>query len=334
MKAPQPLYRPILKKALDTAWFHRELWPVAAIAGIAGTGTVLNDLLSQGKNAFAFPEYSATEFFGFMHFLKLYFSYLVHADATNAVGSFLIFLGVVILGAVCVIGAQHVILRTIHRAANEKEHLSGKELIKEMRHPRFGRLLALNFFFKLMIANLLIAAGLLLRDLETSSVFWDAFFGLIFAMIAVSLTFSLNVMAVFSLITVTKSDATLYEAVATAYKTLRSHPLVCLEMSTLLFGMNFLFTVAYISIIIFSAWPLLLLFTAALSAGSMALISFGTVLTVLLFLTFSIAFAGFVTTFTYSAWTELSYKILRAKKVHPRLHLHGKRLMEHFARAH
>jgi hypothetical protein len=334
MKEEAAVYRPILKHAFQTAWFHRELWPLAAFAGLLGTGTIFNDLLTQAEKGLSLPKESAFEYFGLLQFIKVYFSYLLKADPTNAIGSFLLFAGVGILFLTIVIAAQHAILRTVHRASAKKAHIKATELVKEMRHPRFSHLILINLAFKLLIGNLLIATGLLIAELQINYVVADAFFGMIFAVTCIALAFTLNVIAMLSLIETTKhEEVTLFEALENAYKTFRAHPLVCLEMSAVLFGLNFLLTIGYVVTLILGAVPAILLFLTALKTGSTLLMSIGTSAVIFLFIVFSIAVAGFVTTFTYSAWMELSYKIARTKVVRPRLHLHGKRLLKHFAKS-
>lgn len=334
MKREEPLYRPIILRALKTAWYHKELWAIAALAGILGTGTVLNDFLAQVRNALLFPNGETVMSTDFLIVLKFYFGSLVNADPHNIIASFLIFFGAAVLLVALVICAQHTILRTVHRAANNKTPVKSTLLLKEMSHPRFRRLLIINAFFKLVIANLLIVSTLLLLSLRGDYIIADLLFGGLFAVIAITMTFSLNILAVLSLIAATRDDVNTIDALEEALETLKEHPAICFEMSTILFAMNFFFTICYILGLIVVAPLAILIFTSVLANGTLFAVSMVSVLTLVYFLTFTIAFGGFTTTFTYSAWTELSYKIMKArKKLKPRIHHHSRQLLEHFSRA-
>lgn len=326
MKSDQPLYRPIILRALKTAWLHKELWPIAAVAGIAGTGTVLNDIITQGNGALAFPETGGGAF-SFISFLQIYFGHLSVSTPQTAIASFFLFAFVLSSVVLLVTTAQHVILRAIHRATQEKKPISARELIREAEHPRLIRLFVINLFFKLLIVNSLLVGTLLLHTLNTTAVLSDAIFGLIFAFTVVAIVFALNVLEVFSLIYVAKADDGLVDAMRDAWDLFAEHKAVSLEMSAVLFGINFLVTAAYLLGVVVLSVPFLFLFGLAIATGSLGAISAISIALVITFVTASIATLGFITTFTLSAWTELVYKLGKAKSpVRARLHTHGARL--------
>jgi hypothetical protein len=326
MKSDQPLYRPIILRALRTAWLHKELWPIAAVAGIAGTGTVLNDIITQGNGALAFPEAGGGAF-SFISFLQIYFGHLVASTPGNALASFFLFAVLLSAAVFLVTTAQHVSLRAIHRAAQQKQKLSLRLLMNEAEQPRLIRLFTINIFYKLLIVNTLLMGSLLLQSLNTATVLSDAIFGLIFAFTVVAIVFMLNVLEVFSLIHVAKANDGLVDAMRDGWDMFVNHKAVSLEMSAVLFGINFLITVGYILGMVIIAVPFLFLFGLAIGSGSLSLVSLVSLSLVVTFVSFTIATAGFVTTFTLSAWTELVYKLSKAKSpIRPRLHAHGARI--------
>jgi hypothetical protein len=135
------------------------------------------------------------------------------------------------------------------------------------------------------------------------------------------------VLEVFSLIQVAKANDGLVDAMQDGWKLFSDHKAVSLEMSAVLFGINFLITVAYVLGIVVIAVPFLFLFGLAISSGSLTAVSAVSLGLIVSFLTFTIGTAGFVTTFTLSAWTELVYKLSKAKSpVRARLHTHTARL--------
>jgi len=326
MASDQPLYRPIILRALKTAWLHKELWPIAAIAGILGTGTVLNDIITQGNGALAFPETGGGAF-SFISFLQIYFGHMATSTPSVAITSFIFFATMICATLFVVTTAQHTILRAIHRAAQQKNKLPFRILLNEAEHPRSIRLFVINLFFKLLIVNTLLVGALILQSLNTATNLSDAFFGFIFAFTVVAVVFGLNVLEVFSLIQVAKDNDSLVDAMRDGWKLFSDHKAVSLEMSAVLFGVNFLITVAYILGIVIISVPFLFLFGLAITSGSLTAVSLVSLGLVVSLVTFTIAVAGFVTTFTLSAWTELVYKLSKAKSpVRARLHLHGARL--------
>ncbi len=330
MKPSAPLYRPLLSRALATAWFHRELWPLAAIAGLAGTGTVLNDVLTQANAALAFPE-TGDGAVGFVSFLQIYFSHLMVANPQNAVVSFFLFACIGLAAFLLIIGAQHTLLRALHRAAANKAPVPFQTLVTEAKHPRFIRMLVINVFFKLLIVNTLLVGTFLLQTFHVNAVVSDAVFAFIFACSIVMVVLFLNVLSVLTLIEATRSDTGIVASMEKAWKTLNANPLVCIEMSAMLFAADLIFSLLYVVALVVLAVPFALLFAFAVSIGSLLAISIISLAFVVIGVTMTISTAGFITAFTFSAWTELSYKLAKTKAVSARVHEHAARLIAHFS---
>lgn len=328
MKAHVPVYRPILKHALETAWIHRELWPIAAVAGLAGTGAVVNDVLNQAKLAASLPSSNFNEIFGNLHILGVYKDNLIFATPEELTFWTLILLSIAALIVVGVAACQQVMLRVAHGALKRKTHLSLTEIRHEFVHPRIFRVLALDLFLKLMVVNLMIATTVLVTSLNVGRIVSDAVFGVIFSASAFSLALTLNVIVMIALIGIARKDMSIGGSLSYAWNLYRKHSLICLEMSFLLFAINFLISAAYDGTILALGVPLVLSFITAIEAGSF-LVYLGLVaLTALLVVTITLAFAGFATTFTYSAWTAL-VEHLDKKTLTPRVIAHTKRFVEH-----
>ncbi len=328
MKAHTPVYRPILKHAFTTAWQHRELWPVAAVAGLAGTGAVINDVIQHAKVAAALPSSTFLDLFGNLNILKTYQDNLFLATPQHitaiTIGIFVIFC----LLALVVAAAQQIILRTVHRAATKKARISWREMMKELVHPRLFRFLTLDIFLKLMITNLMIASTVLVGNLRTTTIIADAFFGAVFSAAALSLALTFNVVIMLALINVARRDYSVSDAVLHGWQLYRQHPLICLEMSLLLFAVNFIISAAYDGALLVLGVPALHSFANAVESGSFMQFMIISALASLVVATVTIAFAGFATTFTYASWTALA-EHLDKKKVIPRITVHSKRFLDH-----
>ncbi len=326
-----PVYRPILLHALKTAWHHRELWPIAAIAGVAGTGSVVNDLLRQAKIATTIPAIINWLDAQRIYLLETYEQQIILSSPLEAViGTFLLF-GSVIAIALLVVACQQILLRISHRAATKKRAFSFGELKRELIHPRILRFLTLDVLLRVVVGNIMLASALLVSSLNTSYILADAIFGTLFSAFAISLALTANVVVMLSLIGIARADATVPQALRYAWQTYRASPMICLEMSALLFAVNFLISLAFDGFIVLLGAPVVLAFTAVLSGGSFTTFVALTTLVVLLVLFITIAIFGFSTTFTYAAWTALA-EYLAKRKVEPRVLAHSRRLMSHLTR--
>jgi hypothetical protein len=328
MKVHVPIYRPILKHALETAWIHRELWPIAAVAGLAGTGAVINDVLNQAKLAAAIPTSNFSQAFANLHILGVYRDNLIFASPEQITAGTLILLGVALLVVIVIAACQQVMLRVAHGALRRKTHLSLSEIRHEFLHPRLLRFLSLDLFLKLMVANLMIATTVLVSQLNVGHIVSDAFFGVIFSAAALSLALTVNVLVMLALIGVARKDLSVGESLTAAWKLYRQHYVICLEMSVLLFAINFLISAAYDGTILVLGVPAAFSLLGAIEAGSF--LTYITLMAViaLVVVTITLAFAGFATTFTYSAWTALVEQ-LDKKTITPRVVTHTKRFFEH-----
>ncbi len=314
------VYRPILKHALDTAWTHRELWPLAAIAGIAGTGTVVNDILKLGQLGQVFS--------GFNPFGGLHFAWLTTGPAQATVSSLLV-LALAWLGVVLIATCQQIMLRITHHALKQKTHLSFKEIRSDMLHPRVLRFLTLDLFLKLAIVNLVVVSGLLVSYLNFSHSLPDALFGIIFLIGTLTLALCLNILVMLALIGIARQDLSVGRAIIYALRLFRKHTLIYFEVSLLLFAINFLISITYVCTLLILAVPVIFGFLGVLKTGS----TFGYLglasVTSLIVASITVAFAGFTTTFTYAAWTALVER-LEKKSVNLRIVAHTKHVIEHF----
>lgn len=321
-----PVYRPILLHALKTAWHHRELWPIAAIAGVAGTGAVVNDLLRQAKVATTIPALMTWIDTQRAYVLEsLESQILISTPAQAVIMSLLLIVGVVAV-VLLVVACQQVLLRVTHRAATKKRHLHFGELKKELWHPRLLRFLTLDLLLKVLVSNIMLGSALLISFLNTSNVIADAVFGTIFSALAISVALTLNVVIMLSLVGVARADATVSDAITFAWRLYRANPLICLEMSALLFAVNFVISAAFDGIIVLLGVPAVLAFAAVVSGGSFASFVILTTIVVLVVVFLTVAAAGFATTFTYAAWTALA-EYLAKRKIVPRMVAHSQRAL-------
>lgn len=323
-------FRPLVGNAIAHAWYHRELWPIAAIAGLAGIGAGINDVLTQARLSSALPGTNPLTLITSASFTRDILTNIVSQDPRAII--FTIGL-ILLLGIFCVLflaWSQHIILRASHHAITQKKPLSLNELAKDAAHPRIIRILTVDAFIKILILNVIIITGMLVSKLHPAQLFFDALFGTIFAGFTIAFAFALNIWGMLSLILVVKKNMSVTTALESAGRMLRKHPIACIELSLLLFAATFgISLVAIVGLILIGSLSIPL-FSIMISQGTILGITIVTFCTVLLGTTWAVAAAGFSTLVTYLSWTTLTESLESLKKASvSRSAVHAKRTMSH-----
>lgn len=323
-------FRPLVGNAIAHAWYHRELWPIAAIAGLAGIGAGINDVLTQARLSSTLPGADPLTLIMSVSFARDMLANIVLQGPGAVIFTTLLTL---IFGLLCVLflsWSQHIILRASHHAINQNKPLSLNELAKDAAHPRIIRILTIDAFIKILILNIIIITGILVSKLHPTQSFFDALFGTIFSGFTIALAFALNIWGMLSLILVVKKGLSITAALGSAFKTLKKHTVACVELSLLLFAATFgISLVAIVGLILIGSLSIPF-FSIMISEGTMLGMTIVTFCTVLLGTTWTVAAAGFSTLVTYLSWTTLS-ESLDSSKTSPtsRGAVHAKRTIAH-----
>jgi len=323
-------FRPLVGNAIAHAWYHRELWPIAAIAGLAGIGAGINDVLTQARLSSTLPGTDPLTLITSVSFTRDMLANIV-LQGPNAI--ILTTLLTLLFGLFCVLlisWSQHIILRASHHAITQKKPLSLNELAKDAAHPRIIRILTIDAFIKILILNVIIITGILVSGLNPAQSFFDALFGTIFSGFTIAFAFALNIWGMLSLILVVKKNVSVTTALGNALKTLKKHPIACIELSLLLFAATFGISLIAIAGLILIGSLSIPLFSIMISEGTMLGITIVTFCTVLLGATWAIAGAGFSTLVTYLSWTTLTESLESLKESSSsRSAVHTKRTINH-----
>jgi len=305
-KNDQPIYRPMLWRALQTAWNHKELWPFALLAGFASTGVVVNDLLQQAEVALT-PSIDVANMLGgsLASFVTSYARLVISSGTSHIITATLGFCGIVAGGTFLIVLCQQILLVAMHRAVHRKAKLTGRELLKTLHHHHFLRILGADLLFHVAIFIVLGGGAALIRNLPTSIPAGGAT-AILLAAATLFAAFVLNVVAMLTLIAVGEEHTSITDALQEGTARFLRHPLVSCEVALLVFAANLILTIGFLFGLTILALPIGLLLAEALSNGSLSMmigVSFvGTILAVF----FIVAMAGFMTTFTYAVWTLLA----------------------------
>lgn len=315
----------MLWRALQTAWGHKELWPFAILAGLAGTGVVVNDLLQQAELALA-PGVTLLSGVGggFGVFIQGYASLVLSAGTPNIIAATLGICAVIAGGAFLVVLCQQILLVAMRRSVHRKKHLTGRELLRTLHHHHFLRILGVDLLFHVGIFIVLGGGGTLIRNLHLSAPTGDVI-AILIAAATLFVAFVLNVIAMLTLIAVGGERVSILKGMQEGYARFMRHPLVACEIALLVFAANLVLTIALLFGLTIIALPIGLLFAEALSQGSLGIMISTTFVGIIAGLLFTLSMAGFMTTFTYAVWTLLAEYLDRAPFT-SRFHHHTRRV--------
>ncbi len=325
MKSESPIYRPMLWRALQTAWSHKELWPFAVLAGLAGTGVIVNDVLQQAEIALTPGVDVMNAVSGnIAMFIRGYVG-IVFASGTSHIiavtlGIWAILAGSAFLIALC----QQLLLVAMHRSVHRKKKLTERELLRALHHHHFLRILGVDLLFHVVIFIVLGGGGFLLRNLPTSVPAGGAL-GILLAAAVLFIAFVLNVIAMLTVIAVGEERTTILDGIQEGIERFFRHPLVACEVALLVFAANLAFTIAFFFGLTVIALPTGFLFAEALSQTSLGIMIGVALVGTFAATVFTVCMAGFVTTFTYAVWTLLAEYLDRAP-FSSRFHHHTRRV--------
>lgn len=323
-------FRPLIGNAVAHAWYHRELWPLAAIAGLAGMGAAINDVLTQARLSSALPDADPLTFLTSISFLRDIIKNVVSQTPQAIIITLAIVLLILFIAALLLSWCQHIILRASHHASTSKAPLSLHELAKDAAHPRILRILVIDAFIKVLILNAVILSGMLLAQLHPLTSFFDAFFGIIFSAGVLLCAFFCNVWGMLALIHVVKKDISLVHAFGMSWRMMKTHAVACLELSLLLFAVTFAIAlIAIVGLIVIGSLSIPF-FSVVIAQGTLFGITLVTFCTILLGTVWAVASAGFSTLVTYLSWTSLTESLeLLKKNASSRGWVHAKRSAKH-----
>lgn len=301
----------MLWRALQTAWIHKELWPFALFAGLAGSGVIVNDLIQQARIALA-PGGGLLSMIGGNTgtFVQRYFQLVITSGGNNVLYTILGALMILCAGGFLIVLCQQLLLVALHRAVHKKTRITGRELLRAVHHHHFLRILGVDLFFHVLIFLVLGGGGTLMRNLPVTIPSAGALAVLIAAG-TLFIAFILNIITMLTLIAVSEARVTIITGVLEALDRFLRHPLVACETALLVFATNLMLTVAYIFGLTLLALPVGILFAEALTRSALFPMIFVSLLGTLIAVMFTVLFAGFMTTFTYSVWTLLAEQLDR-----------------------
>ncbi len=301
----------MLWRALHTAWLHKELWPFALLAGLAGSGVIVNDLVQQAQITLA-PSGGVLRMLGgsIGTFVQRYAQLVITSGGNHVLYTILGALLILMAGSFLVVLCQQILLVALHRAVHKKSRLTGRDLVRALHHHHFLRILGVDLFFHVLIFLVLGGGGTLMRNLPITIPFIDTV-AIALAAGTLFLAFILNILCMLTLIAVGQERVTIISGFLEALDRFLRHPLVACETALLVFAINLMFSVAYVFGLAVLSIPFGVLLAETMGRGSLLGFALVTCIGTLAALGYTVFFAGFSTMFTYSVWTLLAEQLDR-----------------------
>jgi len=323
-------FRSILGSAITHAWHHRELWPIAAIAGLVGIGAGINDVLTQARLSSTIPSANQLGSFENVQFIHELFGGITLQGPYAIAISTVVVLAFALAGAALIAWCQHIVLRASHHAIANNAPLTINQLAKDAAHPRILRILTVDVLIKILIINIAMFSGILIAKLQPHKQFFDALFGTIFSTSAIFLAFAVNVWGILALIHIIKKNLSVIRALEASWLFMKKHPIACIELSIMLFAVTLAVSVLAITGLIFIGSISIPLLSILISQGTLTGMTLITFITVLFGATWAVAMAGFSTLITYLSWANIE-ELLSTQKKTPtsRTSMHIKKTVKH-----
>ncbi len=318
MKPYSSVYRPLLLRALKSAWQHKMLWVFAFLAGIIQTGAITNDVLRLtpqiGGQALSWATLQASfETFSYRHsFFHAFFGTSQQQTITAIVAATVC----AVLLAIIILTAQHLVLLHIHRTAKKKKQPGFWATLRSIRGAHLSRLFAVNALSRLSLAILLLLGVLAIRSLMLNTPsFVHLYASLGVYLIIIPLAFAINAISMLTLLHVVRENDDLHYALQKATTFLHIHWLAVLEFSITLFFINFGFSLFLLAAAYFLA--LIFLTLSAVSASAVTSVLLALMASSFIIMFFFVVFDGFMVSFNYAAWSEFLERFEKSP-AHPR----------------
>ena len=309
-------YIALVKKAWGSTWKHKEWWLVAAIAGLGNTGAVFNSVFNTFWRLHPADRISVETIEEILPPTTWLLANVRNFLALETVGRIAYVLGALLLLVLLiavVTAAQHMLLVAVKNASGRSK-LTWARVKKELQHLHLWRLFSVNALVRLALVILVMGAAIPLSLLLTNEPALNLFAYAGTYAVILPIAFCANIIGMFMMVVLVQDDMSIGKAFRESLHLLRHHWLIALEVSLILFIINFFGSSLLVFALLILAFITSFLFQAAVAIGSyllMALISFIALLTAG---AFAVIYGGAITMFNYTVWSLLKAQL--KKHVH------------------
>jgi len=307
-------YEKMLKNAWSTTWHHKYWWFLGALAGLASTGAVFNNVFKvfiRLQPAENITVDTLENIFPALSWLTAYARNLVLLDSAKLQIYIVISIVFVVIAVAIILTAQHLLVGAAGAGAKNHPTEQIKNYFGKVHHIHLLRLFAVDALAVISTTILMSLGALAITLLLGDSYFINLFAYAGVNVIVLPIAFLINIILMMMIIHIVRHEDSIGIAFREAFLLVKNHWLVALEYALLIFAINFITSILLLIALLLIAGLTGLLFQAMLAAGSFVLMSFATFLGTIIAAIVFVAFAGALTMFNYVAWVELAGRLKR-----------------------
>jgi hypothetical protein len=302
----EPLYRDALRFGWQFAWKNKFLWIYGIFAAMLGQLGMF-EILARATGVVAHATTVGVRLYFFRFPARMFSSFFDLAGGSGwawLVWLFLLGIGILAVVTVLAVASQGALIHAAGRGKHGREVSSDRrEWHAGMAH--FWRLLFLNAGKKLVIAILAVIVGWAAYAASVSSSVVDFFLFLSLFILAVLVGMTVSFFTLYAACYVVVEERAFTQALAAAWKLLKGHWLVSLEVGILFLLFNIALAITGLLGFFLLMVPAMLLWFLAFFIGNAFLFAAGMVFLVFCFAAFAMFLGAVFTVFSTAAWTHL-----------------------------
>ncbi len=324
-----PVFRTVLSRALRATWAHRRLWVFGFLAGVAQSGAVTNDILRMAPKLEpgAFSWQTLEDAWNGFSYGKVLVMGLITGTGPQILLTILSSIVLASLTLTLIVASQHFVLSGTHLSAKKNVYPKFAEIWRALRHMHLWRIFGINLLTWLSTSLAILSGGLLLRALISALPDIRSVLAVGVYLLLLPLAFALSSIGMLAVITIIQKDTNILTGIHHAITFFVRHWLLTIELSALLFIINFFVTAGLGVGLLLFAQIMLTVFSLGISSpaifAALTIFSMGAV-------TIGIAvIGGLATLFNYSAWMEFVHLLTKKPAVPRSEHLvaHARRTL-------
>lgn len=308
------IYEKILKNAWQTTWRHKELWFLGLLAGLAYSGTILQNVVGSVlriRPANTVTVETLEQSSPSVPYIISYGSSLMDFPPGRLIATIIAALFVIAVVIFFLVMSQHMLLESIHRSANRKKHMRIGQIWATKKGVHFWRLFAIDALIVIATAIVTVGSSIPLALMLSDRIGLNFLAYLGFYLVVLPLLFSINIVGMFAIVHVVRRKDGIDRAISRAINALHKHWLSAAELALVLFLVNVV-AYAFFAIMLFILTIVVApFFLGAVGLGSLILMSLVGLMAALTGIVLYLAYFGGLTVFNYAVWTEYIERVER-----------------------
>ena len=311
-------YSDVLGRAFQLAWKEKTLWVFGLLAALLNTGSIFTTVVHTMRRvepADTLSEILIAKLLYGVPWVLTYVRNLLSYDTTRVLLTVVVIVLFTLLFLFLTIASQQLLLSGLHHGEKRKKPLSFARALRSLDHLHVVRLFAINALSCIAIHLTLLLIAFPLSLFLGMNTLPEALIFLPVYLLLIPIAFTIDALAMFTLIRVVRYDEGLGAAFSGSVHMLRSHWLMAFEVGILLYIVNLILPVFLLAIASVFGVFVSVMGYATLATGTALLLAVLSVSALVVVILFFLASTGFLVTVNYAVWWMLFTKLERGSIV-------------------